>query len=263
MLRQVDRLRPVILSSAERRQELGDGNPRRAQLGNTIRGFAAEFGIAVASGLNRSELLLARIAADRDVPERAKELVAILAEEYTELSPSCVASKRTFGLAATELTELAPRRRSSERPNQRLAFGHEDPPLPFERPGFRRRLGQTRKKHGRQAAARRAAPWWRGYLGDPAGQEGARQSLTGLVALIKRKPPRLEAVALANRTRASPGSSWSAVRIQCPNKPYRKRGAASSRPRGSAVPSAVNAAAGTALLRGADTGRRLKTRKET
>src|ERR1700677_1811392 len=42
---------------------------RRTQLGNMIRGYAAEFGLIAAKGLDKIEPLLARIAQDRGLPE--------------------------------------------------------------------------------------------------------------------------------------------------------------------------------------------------
>ena len=51
---------------------------RRTQLSNAIRGYAAEFGLIAAKGLDKIEPLLARIAADGTLPELAKELFAAL-----------------------------------------------------------------------------------------------------------------------------------------------------------------------------------------
>ena len=41
---------------------------RRTQLSNAIRGYAAEFGLATARGLDKIEPLLSRIAQDETVP---------------------------------------------------------------------------------------------------------------------------------------------------------------------------------------------------
>ena len=57
---------------------------RRTQLTNTIRGYAAEFGLTAAKGLDKIEPLLARIAA-AGVPELAKELFAGYGREYAQL----------------------------------------------------------------------------------------------------------------------------------------------------------------------------------
>ena len=57
---------------------------RRTQLSNTIRGYAAEFGLVAAKGLDKIEPLLARIAAAR-LPDLAKEMFATLGADYAEL----------------------------------------------------------------------------------------------------------------------------------------------------------------------------------
>ena len=58
---------------------------RRTQLGNTIRGHAAEFGLIAPKGLDKIEALLARIAQDERIPALARELVAVLGREYARL----------------------------------------------------------------------------------------------------------------------------------------------------------------------------------
>src|SRR5262245_11321851 len=57
----------------------------RTQLANAIRGYAAEFGVVAAKGLDKIEPLLARIAADPAVPELAKDLFAAHGREYAQL----------------------------------------------------------------------------------------------------------------------------------------------------------------------------------
>jgi hypothetical protein len=52
------------------------------QLANSIRGYAAEFGVIAAKGLCRIGPLLERIAADVSLPALARELFAIQAKEY-------------------------------------------------------------------------------------------------------------------------------------------------------------------------------------
>src|SRR5882724_3393423 len=59
---------------------------RRTQLSNTIRGYAAEFGLIAAKGLDKIEPLLTRIAAEEDLPELARELFADYGQDYAELS---------------------------------------------------------------------------------------------------------------------------------------------------------------------------------
>lgn len=57
----------------------------RTQLINTIRGHAAEFGLTAAKGPAHVEPLLARIAEDATVPELARELFAMHGQEYARL----------------------------------------------------------------------------------------------------------------------------------------------------------------------------------
>src|SRR5258707_4104084 len=49
---------------------------RRTQLSNTIRGYAAEFGVTAAKGLDKIEPLLAQIAQEEDLPALAREVFA-------------------------------------------------------------------------------------------------------------------------------------------------------------------------------------------
>ena len=58
---------------------------RRTQLTNAIRGYAAEFGLIAAKGLDKIEPLLARIAAHAPLPGLAQELFAAHAKEYVRL----------------------------------------------------------------------------------------------------------------------------------------------------------------------------------
>src|SRR5580700_3090648 len=58
---------------------------RRTQLSNAIRGYAAEFGLTMAKGLDKIEPLLAEIAQDETVPESARELFAFQGRDYARL----------------------------------------------------------------------------------------------------------------------------------------------------------------------------------
>ena len=57
----------------------------RTQLANAIRGYAAEFGLSAAKGLCKVEGLLERIASEATLPELARELFALHASEYAQL----------------------------------------------------------------------------------------------------------------------------------------------------------------------------------
>src|SRR6202161_1512817 len=54
---------------------------RRTQLSNAIRGYAAEFGLIAAKGLDKIEPLLAQIAQDESVPALARGLFAMQGRE--------------------------------------------------------------------------------------------------------------------------------------------------------------------------------------
>ena len=58
---------------------------RRTQLSNAIRGYAAEFGLTAAKGLDKIEPLLAQIAQDESLPALAREMFAIEGREYAQL----------------------------------------------------------------------------------------------------------------------------------------------------------------------------------
>lgn len=58
---------------------------KRTQLTNAIRGYGAEFGITAATGMCRVVPLLERIAADKTIPELARELFALQGKEYAQL----------------------------------------------------------------------------------------------------------------------------------------------------------------------------------
>ena len=132
---------------------------RRTQLANTIRGYAAEFGVTAAKGLDKIEPLLARIATDGAVPELAKELFATLAEQYGELKPKLHGIEAQL-LAWHRQNELS--RRLAQIPAigpiGAVAAGHEgarSPRLPI-RPGFcsLARIDPEGPLHRRQEAAR-------------------------------------------------------------------------------------------------------------
>jgi transposase len=57
----------------------------RTQLANSIRGYASEFGLTAAKGMAHLDLLLERIQADESLPDLARELFAAQAKEYEQL----------------------------------------------------------------------------------------------------------------------------------------------------------------------------------
>jgi len=58
---------------------------RRTQLSNMIRGYAAEFGITAAKGLDKIEPLLAGISANQTLPVLARDLFVMHGREYAQL----------------------------------------------------------------------------------------------------------------------------------------------------------------------------------
>src|SRR5450631_541087 len=58
---------------------------RRTQLSNMIRGYAAEFGITAAKGLDKIEPLLAQIVQDESLPMLAREMFTLQGRDYARL----------------------------------------------------------------------------------------------------------------------------------------------------------------------------------
>jgi transposase len=212
-------MRFVPLKTAERQAALMLVGVRdrlihnRTQLANAIRGFAAEFGLSAAKGRAHLIPLLERIRADEGLPALAKELFALQAEEYKQLQ--------------TQIDEvdgkLAAWHRDDEC-SQRLAkipgvgpigaallrMKTPDPKLFQSGRQFAAWIGLTPKDHSTAGKVR---------LGviTRAGDEGLRSVLVvgatsviqqvrrggrmspWLAELLKRKSPKLAAVALANK----------------------------------------------------------------
>jgi transposase len=188
---------------------------RRTQLCNAIRGYAAEFGLTSARGLDKIEPLLARIAADATLPELARELFAAYGTRYIEIQKQIRSTQAKF-MAWHKSHELS--RRLAEVPSigpigaSLLAMKVTDPKAFRSGRDFAAWIGLTPKDHS-TAGKQRLGTITR------AGDESLRKTLVvgatavikqvrygrghpspWLVALIKRKPPKLVAVALANKT---------------------------------------------------------------
>ena len=188
---------------------------RRTQLSNTIRGYAAEFGLVAAKGIDKIEPLLARIAMDATLPALAQELFAALGEEYVELKPK-LRKIETQLLAWHRQNELS--RRLAEIPSigpigAALMVMKVANPRAF-RSGrdFAAWLGLTPKDHSTAGKQRLGVITRAGdealrrvlVLGATAViqqvRHGRGRSSPWLIALLTRKPPKLAAVALANKT---------------------------------------------------------------
>jgi transposase len=187
---------------------------RRTQLSNTIRGYAAEFGLTTAKGLDKIEPLLARIAASAELPKLAKELFTAYGRDYAQLQRQIMKIEARLMVWHKD-NELS--RRLVEVPSigpigaSLLAMKVTDPHAFRCGRDFSAWIGLTPKDHS-TAGKRRLGVITR--AGDEAlrsvlvagataviqqAQKGRGYSPPWLVELLKRKPPKLAAVALANR----------------------------------------------------------------
>ena len=188
----------------------------RTQLTNAIRGHAAEFGLTAAKGLAHVQPLLARIAADETLPALVRELFALQADELARLDQeiAAVEARHKEMHRADECS-----RRLAEIPGvgpvaaSLFRLKTPAPELFGSGRDFAAWIGLTPKDHSTGGKTR---------LGviTKAGDEQLRAALvagataliqhvrTGrcksaspwLKALVARKPPKLAAVALANKT---------------------------------------------------------------
>jgi transposase len=187
----------------------------RTQLANAIRGHAAEFGLVAAKGRAKIEALLFRLQTDESVPVEARELFTEHAHEYAELRArlETIDAKLKAWHRANELS-----RRLTRIPGvgpviaSLLVMKTPDPHAFRSGRHFAAWIGLTPKDHSTAGKVR---------LGviTRAGDETLRSLLvvgatavvwqvrrgTGrspspwLIELLKRKPPKLAAVALANK----------------------------------------------------------------
>lgn len=187
----------------------------RTQLANTIRGYAAEFGVTAAKGVSHIPRLLERIMADDNVPALARDLFASLADEFAQLrerleeieaslmtwyrrNECCRRLAKIPGvgpIGAVLLVMKAPAPEQFASGRQFAAWMGLTPrdhsTAGKVRPGVITRAGDEalRKtlvmgatsllRQVRAGRGRNASPW--------------------LIDLLKRKPPKLAAVALANK----------------------------------------------------------------
>jgi transposase len=188
---------------------------RRTQLTNSIRGFAAEFGLVAAKGLHKIEPLLERIAAEETLPRLAKELFAMHGVELARLGKQIEKIDDRL-MAFHRGNEVS--RRLVAIPTVgpigacMLAMKAPDPNAFRSGRDFAAWIGLTPKDHSTAGKMRMGAI-------TRAGDEGLRSTLVvGATALIqqvlrgrskpspwladllKRKPAKLVAVALANKT---------------------------------------------------------------
>ena len=186
----------------------------RTQLSNAIRGHAAEFGHVAPRGLDKLEPLLKHIAADQTVPARARILIAVLGRQYAEVQSRIAAIEQELkawfkGNAQAKRLAEAP----GLGPISATLLVMKTPAPEGFRSGrdFAAWIGLTPRDHS-TAGKQKLGVITR------AGDEALRATLvTGatsvikqvrhgkgpnwpwLKALLQRKPPKLAAVALANK----------------------------------------------------------------
>lgn len=210
----------VPVKSAEEQADLMLAGARdllvrqRTQLANAIRGHAAEFGLVTAKGLDKIEPLLERIAVDETVPTRARKLLGLLGRQYAEVQARIVAVEQELKAWFKSNAEA---KRLAEAPGlgpitaTLLVMKTPDPKGFRSGRDFAAWIGLTPKDHS-TAGRQRLGVITR------AGDEALRCALVSgatavikhvrrgngpnwpwLKALLQRKPPKLAAVALANK----------------------------------------------------------------
>jgi transposase len=188
----------------------------RVQLANAIRGYAAEFGVVVAKGAANLDPLLAQLQTDETLPLLARELFAMQAREHAHLVAEIRAIDARL-MAWHRANEVS--RRLAAIPSigpvtaSLLVMKTPDPHAFRSGRDFAAWLGLTPKDHSTAGKTK---------LGGitRAGDESLRSHLVvgataviwqvrrgsgrrpspWLIELLKRKPPKLAAVALANKT---------------------------------------------------------------
>jgi transposase len=185
----------------------------RTQLANAIRGYAAEFGLTAAKGMVHLDPLLARIQDDESLPIMARDLFAVQAKEYTQVQAQIdeVETKLMAWHKADKCSQHLARIPGIGPIGAALLMMKTPAPELF-RSGrqFAAWLGLTPKDHSTAGKTRPGAI-------TRAGDERLRSVLVAgstaviqqirrrgnaspwLAELLKRKPPKLAAVALANK----------------------------------------------------------------
>ncbi len=186
----------------------------RTQVSNAIRGYAAEFGLIAPKGLDKIEPLLIRATTDESLPELARRLFALHGQEYTRLQG--------------EIREVETMLMSWHRNNQdsrnlaevpgigpiggaRMAMKKADAAACQSARYYAASIGLTPKDHSTAGKLRlggitRAGdPVLRSMLVTGAmavirqAERNPAKASPWLLALLKRKPKKLVAVALANK----------------------------------------------------------------
>ena len=186
---------------------------RRTQLSNAIRGYATEFGLVAAKGLEKIERLLARAQA-ADLPALAGELFGLLGRDYARLQEQVKEIEAKL-MAWHRENEVS--RRLAQAPGigpigaTMLVMKTPDPHAFRSARDFAAWIGLTPKDHSTAGKVRLGGIT---RAGDEAlrsvlvvgamsvirqARQGKGHRSPWLAGLLQRKPPKVAAVALANK----------------------------------------------------------------
>jgi transposase len=186
----------------------------RTQLSNVIRSYAAEFGLIAPKGLDKIEPLLTRATTDEGLPELARRLFGLHGREYARLQGEIreiEAMLMAWHRGNPDSRKLAEIPGVGPVAGARLAMKKADAVACQSARYYAAWLGLTPKDHS-TAGKQRLGGITR--AGDPAlramlvvgamavirqGERNPAKASPWLLALLKRKPKKLVAVALANK----------------------------------------------------------------
>jgi transposase len=214
-------MRFVPVKSAERQGELMVLRTRellvrqRTQAVNALRGHATEFGVVVPLGVSRVEELLTKLASDPEVPDIAREMLAVLGRQIEQIDQQLAIIDARL-LAMHKASEVS--RRLAQVPGvgpiTAISLTLNVEPAQFESGRHLAAwLGLTPREHSSGGKQRLGGISRAGnerlrqllVVGATAvirhaSRPGARLALPWLSQLLARKPRKLAAVALANKT---------------------------------------------------------------
>jgi transposase len=185
----------------------------RTQLTNAIRGYAAEFGLIAAKGIAHVVPLLERIQTNVDLPALAREMFAIQAKEYTQIQAQIdeIDAKLKTWHQTSECSQRLTKIPGVGPIGAALLSMKTPAPEMFQSGRqFAAWIGLTPKDHSTAGKVRLGIITRAGderlrsvlVVGATAVIQQAQRSgrmLPWLAELLKRKSPKLAAVALANK----------------------------------------------------------------